>query len=75
MKIGLERDSSATPLLPVPVSASVTTRSAGDTGSCHLRSNNTEQPHIGQSKPQVELEKIAFLANLPLRTRVLEHGG
>ena len=52
------------PLLPVPVSASVTARSGGDTGSCHLRSNNTEQAHIGQSKPQVRT-KNAFLAKFP----------
>ena len=48
------------PLLPVPVSASVTARPGGDTGSCHLRSNYTEQAHIGQSRPQVEKEKIKF---------------
>ena len=55
----------AAPLLPVPVSASVTARSGGDTGSCHLRTNNTEQANIGQGKPQVKKEKMSFLARLP----------
>ena len=54
-------------LLPVPVSASVTARSGGDTGSCHLRSNNTEQAHIGQSQPQVKKKKLHFLLYFALK--------
>ena len=54
----------AAPLLPVPVSASVTARSGGETGSCHLRINTTEQAHIGQGKQQVKKEKMQFLARL-----------